>query len=205
MDCALTALQVRRFTSIFRHKLYRATCTSDSANPILLVALSMGAIKFWLAQDVILLVYQVELNVLVPGVIGKEMRLHPVNILFFTLATAELFGLPGVFLAVPAAALVQIVIDEFYWSGCDLYFAPKGFKEPAKQTFSAVETFAAEIGHFAESLINGTRPVHSAEEGRDVLEVVLKAAESADGWQVCAAKTFQIKEEKPQDHHFASA
>ena len=82
--------------------------------PILLVALSMGATKFWLALGVIMLVYQVELNVLVPGVLGKEMRLHPVNILFFTLATAELFGLLGVFLAVPAAALVQIVIDEFY-------------------------------------------------------------------------------------------
>ena len=82
--------------------------------PILLVALSMGATKFWLALGVIVLVYQVELNVLVPGVLGKEMRLHPVNILFFTLATVELFGLLGVFLAVPAAALVQIVIDEFY-------------------------------------------------------------------------------------------
>src|SRR5438477_4163155 len=84
------------------------------AIPILLVALSLGATKFWLALAVIVLVYQVELNVLVPGVLGKEMRLHPVNILFFTLATAELFGLLGVFLAVPAAALVQIVIDEFY-------------------------------------------------------------------------------------------
>ena len=82
--------------------------------PILLVALSMGATKFWLALGVIVLVYQVELNLLVPGVLGKEMRLHPVNILFFTLAAAELFGLLGVFLAVPAAALVQIVIDEFY-------------------------------------------------------------------------------------------
>jgi predicted PurR-regulated permease PerM len=80
----------------------------------LLVALSLGATKFWLAQGVILLVYQIELNLLVPGVLGKEMLLHPVNILFFTLATAELFGLLGVFLAVPAAALVQIVIDEFY-------------------------------------------------------------------------------------------
>ena len=82
--------------------------------PILLVALSMGATKFWLALLVIVVVYQVELNVLVPSVLGKEMQLHPVNILFFTLATAELFGLLGVFLAVPAAALVQIVIDEFY-------------------------------------------------------------------------------------------
>ncbi len=84
------------------------------AIPILLIALSLGATKFWLALGVIVLVYQVELNVLVPGVLGKEMRLHPVNILFFTLATATLFGLLGVFLAVPAAALVHIVIDEFY-------------------------------------------------------------------------------------------
>jgi predicted PurR-regulated permease PerM len=84
------------------------------AIPILLVALSLGATKFWLALGVIVLVYQVELNVLVPSVLGKEMRLHPVNILFFTLATAAMFGLLGVFLAVPAAALVQIVIDEFY-------------------------------------------------------------------------------------------
>jgi predicted PurR-regulated permease PerM len=84
------------------------------STPILLVALSLGATKFWLALGVIIVVYQVELNVLVPGVLGKEMRLHPVNILFFTLATATMFGLLGVFLAVPAAALVQIVIDEFY-------------------------------------------------------------------------------------------
>ena len=82
--------------------------------PILLVALSLGATKFWLALGVILLVYQIELNVLVPGVLGKEMRLHPVNILFFTFATATMFGLLGVVLAVPAAALVQIVVDEFY-------------------------------------------------------------------------------------------
>jgi predicted PurR-regulated permease PerM len=82
--------------------------------PILFVALSLGATKFWLALGVILLVYQVELNVLVPFVLGHEMRLHPVNILFFTIAMATSFGILGEILAVPAAALVQIVIDEFY-------------------------------------------------------------------------------------------
>src|SRR6266516_5198472 len=91
--------------------------------PILLVSLSLGATKFWLALGVIMLVYQIELNLLVPGVLGKEMRLHPVNILFFTLATAELFGLLGVFLAVQAAALVQIVIDEFYLQPRKLNYA----------------------------------------------------------------------------------
>src|SRR5436189_597644 len=101
--------------------------------PILLVALSLGATKFWLALGVIVVVYQVELNLLVPGVLGKEMRLHPVNILFFTLATATLFGLLGVFLAVPAAALVQIVIDEFYL-------------QPRKPNFAELDLEAAALG-----------------------------------------------------------
>jgi predicted PurR-regulated permease PerM len=81
---------------------------------------------------VIVIVYQIELNVLVPGVLGKEMRLHPVNILFFTLATATMFGLLGVFLAVPAAALVQIVIDEFYL-------------QPRKPDYAALDREAAAL------------------------------------------------------------
>jgi len=91
--------------------------------PILFVALSLGPTKFWLALLVIVIVYQVELNLLVPVVLGKEMRLHPVNILFFTLAMGSLFGILGAILAVPAAASVQIVIDEFYFKPRHLNFA----------------------------------------------------------------------------------
>jgi predicted PurR-regulated permease PerM len=82
--------------------------------PILFLALSLGATKFWLALGLILLVYQVEINLLVPLVLGREMRLHPVTILFFTLAMASLFGIFGAILALPTAALVHILIDEFY-------------------------------------------------------------------------------------------
>jgi uncharacterized membrane protein len=117
--------------------------------PILLVALSMGATKFWLALVVIVLVYQIELNVLVPGVLGKEMRLHPVNILFFTLATATMFGLLGVFLAVPAAALVHIVIDEFYL-------------RPRKPDYAALDREAAALVEAKSNLprSTGCQPVH---------------------------------------------
>src|SRR5213078_4628369 len=102
------------------------------ALPILLVALSMGATKFWLALGAIVVVYQIELNLLVPGILGKEMRLHPVNILFFTLATGTIFGLFGVILAVPAAALVQIMIDEFYL-------------RPRKPDYAAIDREAAAL------------------------------------------------------------
>jgi predicted PurR-regulated permease PerM len=93
------------------------------AIPILFVALSLGATKFWLALIVIVIVYQVELNLLVPVVLGKEMRLHPVGILFFTLAMATLFGILGAILAVPAAALFQILVDEFYLRPRNLNYA----------------------------------------------------------------------------------
>jgi predicted PurR-regulated permease PerM len=84
------------------------------ALPALFVALSQGASTFWLALGAVLFVQQVESNLLVPFVMGKEMKLHPVTILFFTLAMGTLFGLTGAILALPAAALTQIVLDEFY-------------------------------------------------------------------------------------------
>jgi putative permease len=82
--------------------------------PALFVALSMGVDKFGLALLVVLFVQQVETNVLVPFILGKSMELNPVSILFFTLAMSSLFGLTGAVLAVPAAALFKIVIEEFY-------------------------------------------------------------------------------------------
>jgi putative permease len=82
--------------------------------PALFVALSLGPDKFGLALLAVLFVQQVETNVLVPFILGKSMELNPVSILFFTLAMTSLFGLTGAVLAVPAAALFKIVIDEFY-------------------------------------------------------------------------------------------
>ncbi len=82
--------------------------------PALFVALSLGADKFGFALLAVLFVQQVETNVLVPFILGKSMELNPVSILFFTLAMSSLFGLTGAVLAVPAAALFKIVVDEFY-------------------------------------------------------------------------------------------
>ena len=75
---------------------------------------------------------------------------------------------------------------QIFGSGDTLYFLPNGYTEPAKRNFPGVATFNAEIGHFADCVINKTRPIHSVEEGRAVLEVILKAAESAQGWQKTA-------------------
>ncbi len=94
------------------------------AFPVLFVALSISITKFWLALGAILFVQQVEVNFLVPYILGKEMRLNPVLILFFTVAMGWMFGLAGAILALPAAALTKIVIEEFYLRPRGIDYAP---------------------------------------------------------------------------------
>lgn len=77
---------------------------------------------------------------------------------------------------------------QVFGSGDTLYFLPTGYVEPAKRTFEKekVDTFEAQIGHFADCLREGKRPIHGVEEGRAVLELILRSARSADGWQKVA-------------------
>jgi predicted PurR-regulated permease PerM len=84
------------------------------AIPILFVAASMGFGKFLLALLSVLFVQQVETNLLVPFIMGKQMKLHAVTIIFFTFAMSSLFGFLGLILVVPTAALIKILISEFY-------------------------------------------------------------------------------------------
>src|SRR5438270_7770014 len=94
------------------------------AFPVLFVALSISVTKFWLALAAILFVQQIEVNFLVPYILGKEMRLNPVLIVSCTVAIGWLFGLAGGILAWPAAALTKIVIEEFYLRPREVDYAP---------------------------------------------------------------------------------
>ena len=58
-----------------------------------------------------------------------------------------------------------------------------GEKQPQTRALGGGDTFIPQMAHFAECLIEGKRPIHGPEEGREVLEVILKAARDADGWQ----------------------
>lgn len=77
---------------------------------------------------------------------------------------------------------------QIFGSGSELYHLPAGFSEPCLKRFPETNTFTAQMEHFVNCLKNGTRPLHSVEEGRAVLEIILKAAEDAKGWQKYAVK-----------------
>jgi predicted dehydrogenase len=77
---------------------------------------------------------------------------------------------------------------QIFGSDNTLYHLKEGATEPQKQTFSPVHTFTGELLHFAECLTQGKRPIHSVEEGRAVLELILHATENATGWRESAVK-----------------
>src|SRR5207249_9263308 len=51
-----------------------------------------------------LAIHQVEGHVVVPNVMGSALRLHPLLVIFGLLAGAEIYGLPGIFVALPVLA-----------------------------------------------------------------------------------------------------
>ena len=55
-----------------------------------------------------------ESKVLLPKIVGHHVDLHPVSVIISLLIGMEFFGIIGVFLAVPIAAVVKIALVEWY-------------------------------------------------------------------------------------------
>lgn len=60
-----------------------------------------------------LAIHQIEGHVVVPNVMGSALRLHPLLVIFGLLAGAEIYGLPGVFVALPTLAAGRAIWDFF--------------------------------------------------------------------------------------------
>ncbi len=81
----------------------------------------------WLHIGLVLGVFAIgqllEGYVLVPRLVGDKIGLHPVAVIFAVLAGGHLFGFLGVLLALPAAAVIMVVLRHVYerYKVSDLY------------------------------------------------------------------------------------
>jgi predicted PurR-regulated permease PerM len=64
-------------------------------------------------------IHQIEGHVVVPKVMGSALRLHPLLVIFGLLAGAEIYGLPGIFVALPLLAVMR-ALWEFFSERIDL-------------------------------------------------------------------------------------
>lgn len=68
----------------------------------------------WLALKVavaFLIIHQLEGNFISPKILGDKVGLHPLVVIFSLLAGGELYGLTGMLLAVPTAAVLRVIIN----------------------------------------------------------------------------------------------
>jgi predicted PurR-regulated permease PerM len=82
----------------------------------------------WVAL-LFLFIHQIEGHVVVPNVMGSALRLHPLLVIFGLLAGGEIYGLPGVFVALPLLAAGRAT-----WE----FFSGRVTLEPWPQTESGV-------------------------------------------------------------------
>jgi predicted PurR-regulated permease PerM len=66
----------------------------------------------WVAL-LFLFIHQVEGHVVVPNVMGSALRLHPLLVIFGLLAGGEIYGLPGIFVALPLLAVLRAIWEFF--------------------------------------------------------------------------------------------
>jgi predicted PurR-regulated permease PerM len=82
--------------------------------PPILLALTDSPEKALLVLIVYVAVQQVEGNVIIPVVMSQTVRLHPALIAVGVVAVGALFGIVGLFVAVPVLSTVQILVDELW-------------------------------------------------------------------------------------------
>jgi predicted PurR-regulated permease PerM len=84
-----------------------------SAVPPAIYALFVDPVGvIWVAL-LFLFIYQVEGHVVVPNVMASALRLHPLLVIFGLLAGGELYGIPGVLIALPTMAGLRAIWEFF--------------------------------------------------------------------------------------------
>jgi predicted PurR-regulated permease PerM len=85
-----------------------------SAVPALLLALGKGGLTPLWVVLAYLAIQALENNVILPFIMSRGMKLHPLAVIFSMLLCVAIFGVLGVLVAAPLVAIVGILHDELY-------------------------------------------------------------------------------------------
>jgi predicted PurR-regulated permease PerM len=77
---------------------------------LFVVLATSGWVKMAIALAIFIVVQAVDQNVISPIIFGQRVQLSFLLIIFATVAGSMLLGIPGAFLAVPAAAVLQVIV-----------------------------------------------------------------------------------------------
>ncbi|HZT84165.1 MAG TPA: AI-2E family transporter [Gaiellaceae bacterium] len=115
-----------------------------AAPPVLYALVQHPLSALWVAL-LFLVIQQLEGHVVVPKVMGHSLRLHPLLVIFGLLAGGEIYGFPGILVALPLLAAGRAMWEFFServalqeWDGraplAEIGLEPGGETEPAPET-----------------------------------------------------------------------
>ena len=81
--------------------------------PAVLLALMKSPIHAIITLGILYFIHWLEGHVIIPNIMGQSVKLPPLTIIIALIIGAEVMGIIGMFLAVPIAAILRVVI-EFY-------------------------------------------------------------------------------------------
>lgn len=110
------------------------------AIPAILVALSISPQAALLVVGYSIVIQVAENNLLVPRVMGRSVGVSPVMVILAVFAFTSLLGITGAFLAIPLAAILQVLMDHLV-----VHAGVIGTEEPGKGTTNIMATMRAQI------------------------------------------------------------
>jgi predicted PurR-regulated permease PerM len=116
------------------------------AIPALLVALSIGPDKAIWVIVATLVIQQLENSILVPRIMSRAVGVNPFVTLLALLAFSSLLGIAGALMAIPLAAIIQLLLDRFV-------FHP----DVAEPEVSAGRDYASRLRYEAQDLTKDLR------------------------------------------------
>jgi predicted PurR-regulated permease PerM len=100
--------------------------------PAVLLGLTVSPLTALLALIVFIVANQVEAHLLSPMILGKSTDIHPVTVLISILIGIGFLGILGAFVAVPVAALIKVVLEEYLLTR-PAYQEPPAGPDPPQQ------------------------------------------------------------------------
>jgi AI-2E family transporter len=158
------------------------------AIPAIVIALSISPQVALLVMAYSIVIQMTENNILVPRLMGRSVGVSPVVVILAVFAFGSLLGITGAFLAIPLAAILQVLIDHL------VVHAGLGAEEPGQVSTNIISTMRAQIRRLrAEGLqrlrTGSARITLSTGDRDDVDSQVDRLLSKADRTLVEAAQT----------------
>jgi predicted PurR-regulated permease PerM len=130
------------------------------AIPAAVIALSISPSKLVWVIVATIVIQQIENSLLVPRVMRKAVGVNPFVSLLSIFAFSSLFGIPGALMAIPIAAILQLLLDRFVFHPATM--------EP---DLSAGRDYASRLRYEAQDLVHDLRRQARLKKGGSDLRI----------------------------------